>query len=62
MKNNKCLTHEAGDILRISNTGKGGGIVILRCILALAATLPLAARAQLAPDTARAIDAIAPPG
>lgn len=30
----------------------------LLCILALAATLPLPARAQLAPDTARAIDAI----
>lgn len=41
-----------------ANTSARSGARLVRCVLAAAATLPLAASAQLAPDTARAIDAI----
>lgn len=41
-----------------ANPGARSGALLFRCVLAAAATLPLAASAQLAPDTTRAIDAI----
>lgn len=41
-----------------ANPGARRGALLFRCVLAAAATLPLAASAQLAPDTTRAIDAI----
>lgn len=58
MKNNQNRRHAAGNHLQIATTHAGESTAIIRCILALAATLPLSAYAQLAPDTARAIDTI----
>ncbi|MGK5010893.1 serine hydrolase domain-containing protein [Janthinobacterium sp. MDB2-8] len=56
MKKDENRTQEADKLLQTATAGAGSSI--LRCILALGATLPLGASAQLAPDTVRAIDAI----
>lgn len=58
MKNNESRTHAADNHLQIATTRAGKSTTIIRCIFALAATLPLGAYAQLAPDTTRAIDTI----
>lgn len=58
MKTYENFSSRARRMMPVSHTGENGKIVILHYVLALVATLPLAASAQLAPETEHAIDAI----
>lgn len=53
------LRTQTADMPRVSNKGAGIGSSAIRWMCALAAMAPFAASAQLAPETLRAIDAIA---
>lgn len=58
MKNNASGTYDAANLPQMTSTRVGKSNTISACILALAAVLPSSTFAQLAPETARAIDAI----
>jgi CubicO group peptidase (beta-lactamase class C family) len=55
MKKHTTAIGEAASFLQIKTTRANN---IIACVVALAATVPLRASAQLAPDTTRAIDTI----
>ena len=58
MKNNASGTYDAANLPQMTSTRVGRSNTISACILALAAMLPSSTFAQLAPETARAIDGI----